>query len=278
MLMATLFYAVMNILVKYLDHIPSHQIVFIRSVVSCLICLVLLLRAKIPIWGNNKALLIARGLAGSGGLLCFFYTLHHMPLASAVTIQYLSPVFTAILAVFLLKERLIPIQILLFLIAFTGAIMVKGFDVRISWKVLYIGIAAAVLSATAYNLVRKLRSSDHPLVIIFYFTIVTIPLIGPYTLTNWTAPDLESWIILILIGIATQFAQWFMTKAYHSDTAAYTSMFSYSGIIFGLFFGMILFNEFLEPFSLVGVLLVFVALLMNFFVKNWRRLKKSGEV
>ena len=69
---------------------------------------------KIYVFGNNKGLLVVRGVVGSIGLITFFYTLQNIPLASAVTIQYLSPIFTTILGIFLVKEKVKPIQFVFF--------------------------------------------------------------------------------------------------------------------------------------------------------------------
>ena len=171
-LLATIFFALMNIGVKYLSRIPAHEIVFCRALVTLIVGYILLRREKINPWGNDKRHLILRGATGTVALMMYFYTLQKMPLASAVTIQYLSPIFTIIIAGFMLRERPRSIQWLFFLIAFAGVVMVKGFDARVSVAELSLGVTAAVFSALAYNYIRRLKDSDHPLVVVFYFTRV----------------------------------------------------------------------------------------------------------
>src|SRR6476661_707578 len=95
MLLATFAFAVMNVFVKQLDRIPAMEIVFFRCLVSGLICGVVIARQRMDWQGNNHTLLIARGTFGTLALFTFFITLQRMPLATAVTIQYLSPIFTA---------------------------------------------------------------------------------------------------------------------------------------------------------------------------------------
>ena len=75
MLMALLFFASMNVLIKYIPRIGAVEIVFVRSVVSLVMSYVVLKQKRIPLWGNNKKWLIIRGLAGSAGLLFFFTTI-----------------------------------------------------------------------------------------------------------------------------------------------------------------------------------------------------------
>ena len=262
-LASTVFFALMNIGVKYLDNIPAYEIVFFRALVSLVVCYFLLLKAKISPWGNNKKYLLLRGLAGTAALMMYFYTLQNMPLASAVTIQYLSPIFTIIIAGFLLKEYPRPVQWIFFVVSFGGVVMIKGFDPRITVTELAIGVAAAVGSALAYNFIRKLKDFDHPLVVVFYFPLVTVPIIGTYTVFHWVSPNLKDWIILILIGLATTVAQIFMTRGYQMEKAANVSNFNYLGTVYAIFLGYFIFSETIGVLGFVGIFLILFGVIMG---------------
>src|SRR6266446_3561010 len=153
MLLATFAFAVMNVFVKQLDRIPAMEIVFFRCLVSGLICGVETSRREFDWKGNNHTLLIARGTFGTLALFTFFVTLQHMHLATAVTIQYLSPIFTALIGVFVLGEMVPARQWLFYGVAFAGVFVLKGFDSRVSTLYLFIGIGSAICSGMAYNLV-----------------------------------------------------------------------------------------------------------------------------
>lgn len=253
----------MNIGVKYLENIPAYEIVFFRALVSLVVCYFLILRAKLSPWGNNRKLLIYRGLFGTAALMMYFYTLQNMPLASAVTIQYLSPIFTIIIAGIVLKEPPRAIQWLFFLVSFAGVVMVKGFDPRISVPELLIGIGSAICSASAYNFIRKLKDFDDPLVVVFYFPLVTVPIIGSYTAFHWVIPSLTDWIILILIGLATTVAQIFMTKGYQLEKAANISNYNYLGSVYAIAFGFILFSETISLLGYSGIFLILFGVIMG---------------
>jgi len=72
-------------------HIPAVEIVFFRSLVSLVLSYLILTKAKVSVWGNNRKVLISRGFTGAIALILYFITLQVIPLASAVTIQFLSP-------------------------------------------------------------------------------------------------------------------------------------------------------------------------------------------
>ena len=105
MVLATVFFALMNVMVKYIPRISAVEIVFFRSVVSLVMSYAILRQQRVSVWGNNKKWLIIRGIAGSAGLLLFFATIKMMPLGSAIAIQYMSPVFTSLLGCLLPKKR-----------------------------------------------------------------------------------------------------------------------------------------------------------------------------
>ncbi|MCB0406193.1 MAG: DMT family transporter [Bdellovibrionales bacterium] len=262
-LAASVLFSIMAVQVKSLSGIPVHEIVFFRSLVSGIICLASLLRLGVRPWGNRKRLLLLRGLFGTGALLGFFHTLQVAPLATAVTIQYLSPVFTALFAALLLKERLHPMQVACFALAMLGVVVIKGFDPRVSLEVVFWGVFSAACSGMAYTLVRKLRESDRALVVVFYFPLVTVPLVGPYTAMHWKAPSLDEWGMLLGVGVVVTFAQICLTKAFQTEKAATVSIFRYLGTVYAMFFGWVLFDEAIPLMSLVGIILIVAGVLLS---------------
>ncbi|MGJ1203767.1 DMT family transporter [Sphingobacterium lactis] len=270
MLLAGLFFALMNVCVKFVAHLPTLEVVFFRSVISLVATYVILKKDKIPLFGNNKKLLIFRGIAGCLGLIGSFYTIQHIPLGSAVTINYLSPLFTAILGIFVVKQKVRPIQFLFFALALSGVLMLKGFDSRISTLDLVIGLLAALFAAIAYNIIAKLKTSEHPLVIIFYFPLVTLPVVGIYCLFNWQMPQGWDWFYLLLVGILTQLAQYYMTLSYQRANLSKVASLTYLGVVYALGFGYFLFDETYTLYSILGIVLILIAILLNMRVKPAR--------
>ncbi|GAB2491032.1 DMT family transporter [Algoriphagus taiwanensis] len=267
MLLAGIFFALMNVSVKFIPHIPAIEIILFRSVFSLIFSYLVLKKQGVYVFGNNKPMLVLRGVVGSIGLISFFYTLQKIPLASAVTMQYLSPIFISILGVYFLKERVKPIQFLFFAISFAGVLVLQGFDTRVNLLYAGIGITSALFSGMAYNVIRKLKNTEHPLVIIFYFPLVTLPVAGVVSFFTWVQPEGWDWLWLLWIGICTQTAQYFMTLAYQNANVAKVSSLSYLGIVYALIFGFFFFGETFQVMSYVGMALVLVGILLNLRVK-----------
>lgn len=277
MLLATLLFTCMNVLVKLIPHIPAIEIIFFRSIISLVLSFAILQSQKVPVLGNNKTLLLLRGAAGALALVCYFITLQNIPLASAVTLQYLSPVFTTVLGIFLVKEKVKSLQFLFFGLAFAGVLLVKGFDPRVDTVYLFLGIGAGFFAGLAYNIIRKLNTTEHPLVIVFYFPLVTIPLTLLYVVSNWVQPQGIEWVYLLLIGLLTQFAQYFMTMAYQQEELSKVASLNYIGIIYAIGFGYLVFDETFHPLTYVGMMLVLAGVILNLQYKKKLVAKSSGS-
>lgn len=128
MLLSTLSFAFMNVLIKYLIDYSTFQLVFFRSIGSLLITFSVLKSKKIPQWGNQKKLLIYRGIVGVTSMILFFWGIQYISVGSAVTLRYTSPIFAAILAIFFLKEVIKPLQWVFFIMAFIGVFLIKSYD------------------------------------------------------------------------------------------------------------------------------------------------------
>ncbi|WP_231862319.1 DMT family transporter [Rufibacter sp. DG15C] len=273
MLLSTFFFALMNVCVKYLPHLPSMEIILVRSVISLAMSYATLRYMNVAPWGSNKLILVGRGITGVIALMLYFTTLQNIPLAGAVTIQYLSPIFTALLGVFIAKEKVHPWQWLFFLISFAGVLVIEGVDTRISTYYLLVGVGGAFVSGLSYNSIRKLNAREHPMVIVFYFPLVALPVSAVFCLFKWVPPQGMDWVWLFLTGIFTQLAQYYMTKAYQAEELARVASLNYVGIFYALGLGFLLFGEVFDVFSYLGIALVLVGVLLN--MEYSRRLRKK---
>jgi len=255
-------------MVKALSHIPIEQLVFWRAVICLSITFVYLRWRGISVWGSNKKVLILRGLAGTIALTLFFYTLHAMPLASAVTIQYLSPIFTVLFSGLFFGEKVSGWHWLCSLVGFAGVWVIQGFDARVGIFDAGVGVVAAMASAVAYNSVRSLRHSDHEWVVIFYFPLVASVLTFPLALRTWIWPAAGDWPLILLIGGLTQVAQLYLTKGYQAERASKIAAVNYAGVLWAVLYGALFFGEGVPWATFAGMILILASVWLS--TRSWK--------
>ncbi len=263
MFLSTLAFFLANVFVKQVAHIPAMETVFFRCIVAGAFCIYGLQREQSSLIGSNHTMLLLRGIFGTIALFCFFLTLQQMPLASAQTIQYLSPIFTASIAIFVLKESVRAPLWLFYAIAFGGVLLIERFDARISPFYLVVGILSAFCSGVAYNLVRSLRGKEHPLTVVLHFQLVGA-VVGFFSLFfEWKTPHGLDWLYLFLVGVFSQLGQIFLTNALQREPIAGVAIINYTGLIYALTIGWFIFGETQSIISLAGMLLVVLGVLMS---------------
>ena len=263
MFLSTLAFSLANILVKQISHIPPMEVVFFRCLFASIFCFIGLYRAGADWKGSNRGLLLARGLFGTTALYFFFTTLQNIPLASAMTIQYLSPIFTSVIAIVLLGEKVRPFQWLFYAMAFSGVLLIEQFDARISPFYLALGIMSAFCSGVAYNLVRRMREQEHPLTVVLHFQLVGVVAGFISLFFSWTTPNGWDWFWLFMIGVFSQLGQIFLTNALQRERAAGVAIINYSGLIYAIAFGTLFFGEQIVPLTIVGMALVVGGVLLS---------------
>jgi len=268
MLISIAAFTVMNSLVKYLQHLPAFELVFFRSIGSCVICFFLLLKQGIPILGNERKLLLSRGLFGVTSMFLFFAVVKLIPFGSAVSLRYISPIFAGILAIFILKERITTLQWGCFLMAFIGVLLIKGVDARISLLGLALILTSALFSGMVYIIIRKIGKRDHPLVVVNYFMFIATCVGAFFSIFNWQSPVGTEWILLLSLGIFGFVGQLFMTKAYQIASIGTVAPMKYLEAVFALLVGWIWFGEGYTFLSLIGIFLVIGGMLLNVWVKH----------
>ncbi|MDF4202313.1 DMT family transporter [Maribacter sp. SA7] len=266
MIISTFSFSLMNSFVKYLDHFPTFEIVFFRTIGSLILGTTYILIKGISILGNKRRYMIFRAIAGLTAMSLFFMSLKYLPVGTAVSLRYLAPIYAAVFAVFLLKEKLKPIQWFLFLFAFAGVLVLKGFDNNIKTTGLLLVLAASVFSGLVYVLIRKIGNSDHPLVIVNYFMFTGTVIGGLLSISNWVTPVGIDWLLLSSLGIFGFFGQVFMTKAFQIAKTNLVAPLKYIEVIFTITVGIFWFGDIYSLWSLLGILMIVGALIANIMI------------
>lgn len=247
----------------------AHELVFFRSLISFSISAYVIKKRGIPFFGINKKWLLIRGLSGIIALTIFFFTLQKLPLAVASVVQYLSPIFTVLLAIVILKEKIMKIQWIFIITAFSGVLLIgvnnfifgETLSLNTTWLIL--GVISAFFSGIAYVAIVKLKPTDSPISIVMYFPMLTLPIMGVWCMFDFVFPHGWEWLILLMIGVFTQMAQILMTKALHASDTSRIVPFQYLGAIYAILVGWVAFDERLNSIVLLGIALIFVSVIAN---------------
>jgi drug/metabolite transporter (DMT)-like permease len=276
MLASALSFSLMGVCVKQVgDRIPAAEVVLVRALMNVLFSWLLLRRAGVSPWGQRRGLLIVRGAIGSVALLCVYIALNELPLASATVLQYTYPTFTALLAWLMLGERIGRRVLLAVLLGWSGVLLVArpaellgpalglARGASLAGPAVLIAVAGAFCTALAYVSVRSLARSEHPLVIVFYFPLVALPLSLPLVLLNPVLPTPLELLWLLGVGVFTQLGQVFLTSSLVALPAARATAISYVQVAFAGLWGWLLFGEALDGWTVTGAALVLAATLIS---------------
>lgn len=275
MVASALSFSLMGVCVKQVGaRIPVAEVVLARALVSVALSWWLLRRAGVAPWGRQRGLLVWRGVVGTLALLCVYAAISQLPLTAATVLQYLYPTFTALLAWLVLGERIGKRVVAAVAVGWSGVILVAHpgallpnspgqAPLALPPTAVLIALAGALLTAVAYVSVRKLRGSEHPLVIVFYFPLVAVPMSLPLVLLDpvWPTPMELLW--LLGVGVFTQLGQVSLTRGLVALPAARATAISYVQVVFAGLWGWLLFAEAVDGWTIAGAALVLLATLIS---------------
>ena len=275
---ASFFFSLMTVCVKVIDNrIPIYELVFFRSLLSLCITLFIIKIKKISPWGNNKPLLIIRGLLGTSALICIFYAIRNMPLSISTVIQYTYPIFISIFAGIFIDEKINRNLVFALIIGWLGIFVIlnptqlSNINTEIENIWVLIAFIGSICTALAYVTVKKLAFTENIYVIIEYFPLVSLVTLSPIVVIKWVTPNLNELIWIIGIGLFTQLGQTFLTKGLKKLPASEASTINYLQVLFGSMWGILIFSEKLNLNFLLGALLV----LLGTFFSTTKIIKKT---
>lgn len=271
MLIASLLFAGTGALSKILSsELSSIEIVFFRNIIGLGLIILMIYKKPLHQAGGKFWLLAFRGIIGTIGLYAFFYNIAHIDLATAFTFSKTSPIFTALLAAFIFKERLSYLGWFAIFIGFIGILFIIEPTLGVS-KDEYIGLLSGIGAALAYTSIRGLRKHYDTRAIVLSFMLCgsAIPLLSmiigsfyyrpdlDFLISPFIMPSLASWVMVILMGLLATGFQIYLTKAYAaSKKAGVVAAVGYSDVIFSMIFGLILGDSLPSAWAFLGIVMI----------------------
>ena len=282
MLVAAIGFATMGALVKVgATKFTSAELVFYRSLFGLLAIYSFIYQQKLPVKTPFMRKQLSRALVGFISLVLFFYAIAHLPLATAVTLNYTSPLFMAIFMPFLLhlehknliqKNNKAKIRTYIaVLLGFIGVVMLlhptfKANDAFAG----AIGLASGVGAALAYINVKQLGNLNEPdWRTVYYFTLIsTIAsgawlLLQPFQAINWK--DLP---VLVGLGVSATIAQLAMTRAYRTGRTLTVASLAYLTVVIASFIGALFWQEQLSPTEWLAIGIIILSGIISVHATN----------
>ncbi|MEK8048804.1 DMT family transporter [Ideonella sp. DXS22W] len=265
MVLAALLFSMMGVAVKLASaSYPAAEIVFYRGVVGALTMWAwgrwqgVGMRTRVPM------LHVWRSASGVSALMLWFSAIAVLPLATAVTLNYMSSVWMAVFVIAMglwrRSARLDAHLVLAVAAGFIGVVLilqptVQGYPL---WGGLA-GLASGMLSATAYLQVSALGKAGEPEArVVFYFSLCGAAAGAVLTTlgAGWHGHTPRGLALLLAAGVLATAAQLLMTRAYAIGRQLTNATLQYLGIVFSFGWGVLLFDDPVHVSALAGMLMI----------------------
>jgi len=236
----------------------TFEILFLRSVVGLLIVAAILSRGGwAQIHTARLGLHIGRNLAHYGGQFGWFYGLALIPLAQVFAIEFTLPIWVAILAIPILGERMSIGRVWAIVLGFLGVLVI----LRPGLEIVTIGalavLAAAFCYAVSHTLTRKLTGTETPMSILFYMTVLQLPLGLFPALPDWVWPKITDWPWVVVVGVTALSAHYCMARALMLAEATVVVTLDFMRLPLIMAVGFALYGEAFDPWIIIGAGLIF---------------------
>ena len=263
MLIATFFFALMGTFVKLGgESFTPTELVFYRSSISLFFIMAIMRWNDVSYSSNYMKLHLTRSSIGFISLLLFFYAINHLPLSTAISLNYTSPIFLGLLMPLILKRRVKKWLFLAVAIGFVGVFFIlKPTFGNQNYFAGLIGLISGLGAAMAYLFVTQLGQLKEPVLrTIFYFTLISTICSGFMMFFGETNNiQFKHILILLGLGVSATIAQIAITKAYHVGNTLGNAGLSYLTIIFATIIGVVWFDEFIDSQTTLGILFIIIS-------------------
>jgi len=270
MLVTLLSFSLMAIAVKELSiNLNTSEIIFFRSLVSLIIIIPI-----VSYFGFKKTVSrnigkhITRNFAHFLGQYGWVYGIAFIPMAEVFALEFTVPIWTALIATILLNEKMSKSRILAIVFGVLGVIVI----LRPGIEIIHIASIAVLFGALSYGLshtlTKSLVKSDSPLSIIFYMTIIQLPIALILSFENWTIPNGVMWFWIVITGLSGLIAHYCMAKALMFADAMVIVPMDFLRLPLIMVVGLVFYSENIEWFVLVGALLMLIGNFVNLKNEN----------
>ena len=259
-------FSVMDIIVKWSHNYPVGEVLFFRGFCGMITIFFIIPRDRyLNFYKTNRPFLhLKRCVSGLIAIVAIFIALRKLPLATVVSITFAEPIFTTIMSIFFLSEKVGFYRWLAVIVGFIGILIISepGFN---SLNIYYIYPIIFCLGLSYVAIAIKQLSSTEPVWLIGLYFSFSILVMSLFTIPQgWIFPNLKDLFLLSMVGILGGLANLWLTQSYkYSDVSLVTPL-KYLALLFAIFFGYIFWSEIPSSKTLFGATLVIISSIIIF--------------
>lgn len=256
---AVLSFSLMAVAVRELSRtLGSFEILFLRSAVSLAIVLALLPWFGVQALRTRRlGLHVVRNVLHFGGQYAWVYAISLLPLATVFAIEFTMPVWTAVLAMLILGERMNRGRAVMLALGLAGILVILRPGYAEVSPAALVMLAGAFAYASIMIATKRLAQSDSAFAILFYMTVVQVPLGLLPALPGWVTPDLADLPWIVAVGASGLVAHFCMTRSFRLADAMVVVPVDFLRLPLIAAVGMIFYGEPLELPTLLGAAVIF---------------------
>ena len=259
-------FSLMDLVVKWSNSYPLGEILFFRGFVGAIIYFIIIPKDRIKNFYYTKrpGLHLLRCIFGLIALLSIFTALRNLPLATVVSISFAAPIFTTLLSIFFLSEKVGRYRWLAVIIGFVGVIIIaepglSNLNFYYMYPIIFcLGMAYVAIS------IRQLSKTEPVWLISLYFSLA-ITFASLFTIPfGWIMPSIKDIFILSLLGIFGGLANLWLSLSYKFSEVSLVTPLKYLALVFAIIFGFVIWGEIPTLKTLIGACLVILSSIIIF--------------
>jgi len=242
---------------ELLAHLGTFAILFYRTGVALLIVLAVALPRGVPLGTRRIGVHLWRNVFHLGGQWSWVFAIGALPLATVFAIEFTSPIFTALLAVMLLGERMNVGRLVMLGLGFAGVLVILRPGLAVVAPASLVMIFGSFCFSVQFIGTKRLAATDSPLTVLFWMSVIQTPLCLAAALPGWVAPALADLPWIAVMGAGSFTAHYCITRALHHADASVVVPVDFFRLPLIAVVGALFYAEPFDPMVLTGAALIF---------------------
>jgi len=243
---------------QLLAHMGPFEVVLMRSIVMLLIVLALVPRTGVAALRTRRlGLHLLRNGVHFCGQYLWVFSIGALPLATVFAIEFTMPVWTVLLAALFLHERITYPRVVALGLGLAGVLVILRPGLGFAQPAALAMLLGSLAYAASLILTKRLTTSDAPLAVLFWMSVIQLPMGLVASLPQWVTPVAADLPWIIAVGIGSYTAHYCLTRALKIADASVVVGIDFVRLPLIALLGALLYNEALDPMVFVGAAIIF---------------------